>query len=207
MKAPQRKRRRELEGELKREEIVQAAEDALRRYGPAKATVIDVARALGVSHGSVYRHFESKAALISAVVEGWLLRLSVTLDEVARQPGTAQERLRGWLNTLRELKMHRYQQEAELFATYHQLMTDSREAVRSYYDALTRQLQSIIAAGVASGEFRSSDVMATTRAIFDATIRFHHPWHAADWHEPGIDTSFENLWTLILYGISTDKPA
>ena len=34
-----------------------AAEEVLRRYGPPKATVVDVARALGVSHGSVYRHF------------------------------------------------------------------------------------------------------------------------------------------------------
>ncbi|WP_285680262.1 acyltransferase domain-containing protein, partial [Kitasatospora phosalacinea] len=42
---------------------LRTAEDVLRRYGPAKATVVDVARALGVSHGSVYRHFGTKAAL------------------------------------------------------------------------------------------------------------------------------------------------
>ena len=44
------------------ERILEAAEDVLRRQ-PAKATVVDVARALEVSHGSVYRHFPSKAAL------------------------------------------------------------------------------------------------------------------------------------------------
>jgi AcrR family transcriptional regulator len=36
------------------EQILEAAEDVLRRFGPGKATVVDVARALGVSHGSVY---------------------------------------------------------------------------------------------------------------------------------------------------------
>ena len=36
------------------ERILAAAEDVLRRYGPGKATVVDVAQALGVSHGSVY---------------------------------------------------------------------------------------------------------------------------------------------------------
>ena len=46
----------------------------LRRYGPAKTKVVDVARALGVSHGSVYRHFASKAALRDAVAERWLAR-------------------------------------------------------------------------------------------------------------------------------------
>ncbi|GAB3955507.1 hypothetical protein GCM10027614_65040 [Micromonospora vulcania] len=56
--------------------ILDAAEEVLRRYGPAKATVLDVARALGVSHGSVYRHFASKAALREAVAERWLARVS-----------------------------------------------------------------------------------------------------------------------------------
>ncbi len=45
------------------ERILEVTEDVLRRYGLAKATVVDVARALDVSHGSVYRHFPSKASL------------------------------------------------------------------------------------------------------------------------------------------------
>ncbi len=38
--------------ELAPDRMLDAAEDVLRRYGPAKATVADVARALGVSHGN-----------------------------------------------------------------------------------------------------------------------------------------------------------
>ena len=45
------------------------SDDVLRRFGPEKATVVDVARALGVTHGSVYRYFPSKAALRDAVVQ------------------------------------------------------------------------------------------------------------------------------------------
>ena len=36
------------------------AEDVIRRFGPAKATVVEVARALGVSHAAVYRHVATK---------------------------------------------------------------------------------------------------------------------------------------------------
>ncbi|WP_436841019.1 TetR/AcrR family transcriptional regulator [Streptomyces bobili] len=46
---------------LTAERILEATEEVLRRHGPANATVVDVARALGVSHGSVYRHFRTKA--------------------------------------------------------------------------------------------------------------------------------------------------
>jgi AcrR family transcriptional regulator len=41
---------------LDAETILTATEDVLRRHGPEKATVLDVARALGVSHASIYRH-------------------------------------------------------------------------------------------------------------------------------------------------------
>ena len=51
------------------ERILEVTEDVLRRFGLAKATVVDVARALDVSHGSVYRHFPSKASLREAVAK------------------------------------------------------------------------------------------------------------------------------------------
>ena len=74
---------------LTAERILETAEDVLRRFGPAKATVVDVARALGVSHGSVYRHFPSKAALRDAVTERWLARISTPLAAVAAEAGPA----------------------------------------------------------------------------------------------------------------------
>ena len=70
---------------LTRERILEAAEDALRRYGPAKANVVDVARALAVSHGSVYRHFPSKASLRDAVTERWLGGLLTNFATVKKQ--------------------------------------------------------------------------------------------------------------------------
>ena len=60
------------EGHLTPDGILDAAETVLRRFGPKKASVVDVARALGVSHGSIYRHFPSKKALRDAVAGRWL---------------------------------------------------------------------------------------------------------------------------------------
>ena len=87
---------------LTAERILAAAEDVLRRYGPAKATVVDIARELEVSHGSVYRHFPSKAALRDAVAERWLAGVSQPLAEIANEAGPAPERLRRWLDLLVE---------------------------------------------------------------------------------------------------------
>src|SRR5216683_2676984 len=65
------------------ERILEVTEDVLRRFGLAKATVVDVARALDVSHGSVYRHFPSKASLREAVAKRWLDRVNAPLQKIA----------------------------------------------------------------------------------------------------------------------------
>ena len=88
------------EAALTPDRILDAAEEVLTRFGPAKATVVDVARALGVSHGSVYRHFPSKAALRDAVTERWLARVSAPLAAIVAEDGPAPERLRRWFDLL-----------------------------------------------------------------------------------------------------------
>jgi AcrR family transcriptional regulator len=182
-------------------QILEAAEEVLRRFGPAKATVVDVARVLGVSHGSVYRHFPSKAALRDAVTERWLARISEPLADVAAEDSPAPERLRRWLDLLIASKRNRALDDPELFATYMDLVTEAREVVRAHVDHLVGQLAQIIADGVAQGEFTVADPVAAGRAVFDATSRFHNPAHAPEWADPGIEAAFEGVWSLILGGL------
>jgi AcrR family transcriptional regulator len=184
------------------ERILEAAEEVLRRFGPAKANVVDVARALGVSHGSVYRHFPSKAALRDAVTERWLREISEPLGAVATGKGAAPARLRRWLDLLVTSKRRKALDEPELFATYVELTADARDVVRAHVDKLVGQLERIIAEGVAQGAFQAADPAATGRAIFDATARFHNPVHAPEWSDRGIDTAYEGVRALVLGGLA-----
>lgn len=186
---------------LTSDQILEAAEDVLRRFGPTKATVVDVARALGVSHGSVYRHFPSKAALRDAVTERWLARIAAPLAAVAGESGPAPERLRRWLNQLITAKRRRALEDPELFATYMTLVSEARGVVMAHVAHLTGQLAQIIADGVARGEFAVADANTAARAVFDATTRFHNPAHAAEWADPAIDAAFEGVWALVLAGL------
>src|ERR1044071_69820 len=115
------------DGVLTRAKILEAAEDVLRRFGPAKTTVVDVARALGVSHGSVYRHFASQEALREAVTEGWLGRLMAPLDRWAERDAPAAQRLHDWLGGLWAAKRRYALDDPELFATYTSLVAESGE--------------------------------------------------------------------------------
>ncbi len=183
------------------ERILEAAEQVLRRFGLAKTTVVDVARALGVSHGSIYRHFSSKAALHDAVAEHWLTEKSVPLTMIANEDGSAPERLRRWLNLLCSTTRKYALDDPELFATYKELAGAARHVVRAHVDSLVEQITHIISDGVAQGEFATENPFVSGQAVLTATTRFHDPAHAAEWSDPDIDAAFDGVWSLIMSGL------
>ncbi len=187
---------------LTHDRILDTAEDVLRRFGPAKTTVVDVARALGVSHGTIYRHFPSKAALRDAVAQRWLARVANPLATIAEEQGPASERLYRWLTGLSAAKRHKVLDDPELFATYHGLAEQARDVVDAHVNELIDQIARIVDDGVTQGEFVVGDVATSARAVFDATIRFHHPAHSREWSDPGIDDAFEAVWTMLLAALT-----
>ncbi|MDT9698043.1 TetR family transcriptional regulator [Streptomyces sp. P17] len=187
---------------LTAERILEATEEVLRRHGPAKATVVDVARALGVSHGSVYRHFRTKAALREAVTKRWLDRTSEALAGiVAGAERDPEARLRAWLLALFDAKRHKAGDDPELFATYTVLTAENSEAVDEHLDDLTGQLAEIVRAGVVDGLFTAADPLTTARAVFQATACFHDPGYHEEWERPGIQGEFEAVVDLLVRGL------
>ena len=193
-------------GPLTAERILEAAEETLRRYGPAKTSVVDVARALGVSHGSVYRHFPTKADLRDAVVDRWLQRMHPALAAVAAGDGSAVERVRLVLWTLAETKWQRALDDPEFFAAFAELAEGTRAPVVAHVDYVVGLLTAVVAEGVAGGEIVSADPEATALAVFDATAKFHHPASRAGWVRPEIDVAFDNVWALLRDGLLPRGP-
>ncbi|MFF1657797.1 TetR family transcriptional regulator [Streptomyces sp. NPDC058249] len=189
---------------LTAERILEATEEVLRRHGPAKATVVDVARALGVSHGSVYRHFRTKAALREAVTKRWLDRTSQMLEEIVRsRDETPAVALEHWLGALFTAKRRKAGGDPELFATYSVLLGEASAVVEEHVADLVEQLTQIVSRGIQEGDFKAvdGDSAATARAIFDATNRFHDPCYAHEWEQPGIEGEFAAVVHLVLRGL------
>ena len=186
---------------LTRDRILAAAEDVIRRFGPAKATVVDVARALGVSHAAVYKHVATKAALRDLVIGRWVDVMMPPVRAIATAMGPAPERLRQLFDTLIAMKRRRAAEDPELFAAYRILAQGSRSTIAAHVDELVTLAATIIRAGIEEGTFRSADPMAAARAILYATSRFHHPIHAAEWGEPGLDAVYDDVWRMLVDGL------
>jgi len=206
MASPARRRRMPItEAPLTRDRIVSTAEDVIRRFGPTKATVVDVARALGVSHAAVYRHVATKAELRDLVVARWVEVMMPPLRAIATRPGPAPQRLRRLFDTLISIKRRRAADDPELFAAYLTLAADAT-SIATHVDELISLAASIIRAGVKDGTFRAVDPLATSRAVLFATSRFHHPAHAAEWADTAaMDSAYEEVWRLLMDGLRVGR--
>jgi hypothetical protein len=88
-----------------------------------------------------------------------------------------------------------------MFATYLALAQEAREVVKAHKERLCDQLMHILSDGVKQGVFHVTDVKAAARAVFDATIRFHHPAHAEEWSDPALPARIDALLALLLRGL------
>jgi AcrR family transcriptional regulator len=184
-----------------RERILETAEALLRRHGPAKTAVVDVARALGMSHANVYRHFASKAELQDAVAERWLKRVSDPLEAIVAAPAPAAERLERWLLALLAAKRRKVLDEPELFATFHALAQAARGVVERHVATLRGQIARIVRDGIAAGEFRVADPDAAALAVLQATVRFHHPHHLLETNPPPSEDDARRVIRLLVAGL------
>ena len=182
--------------------ILDAAEEVLRRHGVAKTNVVDIARALGMSHANIYRHFPSKKALLDAVAARWLHAVSGPLERItvdAERP--AAERLAAWFEALRMAKRRKVRDDPELFRIYHGITADAHEVVREHVDALLGQVERILTDGMATGEFSPGlDPRAAARTFLLATAQFHHPAMVVQEPSP-TDADARAVLDLLLAGL------
>jgi AcrR family transcriptional regulator len=191
-----------------RARILDTAEALLRRHGLDKLNVIDVARAMNMSHGNLYRHFPSKAALRAAVIHRWLGHISDHMDAVARKDIPADQRLVEWLKALAVVKQRKVSEDAELLAAAVKVVGDLPEVQDQHAALLTDQLAGILEAGLADGTLPGAgDSHLTSTAILNATTRFHHPVMVANGGAPADQMeALDGVISLIMPGLRGIAP-
>lgn len=194
---------------LSKKEILDAAEDTLRRFGPMKTSVTDIAKTLNVSHGTIYRHYPSKTALRKAVTERWLEeKIIAPLNEllVDFEALSADELLKSYLLKLISLKQKNAHSDPEMFKMYAEVTAESSEIIDKHITSIIKQINFVIENGIKSKTFKwVEDMNDFSRSLFHATARFHHPSHAYEWKNKNIGEEFEKVWILITQGFLVNK--
>lgn len=86
--------------EIIREEVITAAQQLFQRYGFAKTTMEDIAKAMGRGKSTLYYYYKSKDDIFKDVILHETNEVLTAVLEVCEQNGTAQEKLFRYISTL-----------------------------------------------------------------------------------------------------------
>lgn len=184
-----------------RERILAAAEQLLRRFGPEKFRIVDVAQALSMSHGNIYRYFSDKKAITDTIAQRWLGKITDSLQTVAARRIGAATRLEEWVLTLMKLKRQKAKADPEMFRTYCAIAEASREVVAEHIQHLVAQLAEIIRSGTETSEWNVRSPARAAEIILNATIIFHHPAFVARPGSQPTEASARDTLKLLVAGL------
>ncbi|WP_421852678.1 TetR/AcrR family transcriptional regulator [Novosphingobium sp.] len=168
-----RKRAERLSPEQRRAEIVAAARELTRERGFDQVGMGDVARAVGVVEGAVYRYFPSKDALLLAVVSEWYERALEDYDRGLRLIEGCRNQLRYMV--WRHLDMvHRDPDLADLVFKKIRALPNYRETV--VYDL--NQKYTILTTGIVrqameTGELNRNVPLRIVRDLLFGSVEHH----------------------------------
>lgn len=167
--------------------ILDVARAQIRRHGQAKTNIVDIAKALGTSHTTIYRHFRSKADVFDAIVVAMMKDEEELAEAFVASAAPASERLLGMVLALHRRKRERLEGDPEVYELYRRILEERPDLVRDYAAAMTRLVAGIIEGGVGQGEFKVDDVEAAAAVVRDAVTVYVHPAHVEAAMKAGID--------------------
>jgi AcrR family transcriptional regulator len=184
-----------------RERILVVAERLFREIGYQKTTVADIAKMLRMSPANVYRFFDSKKAIHEGVARSLMGGVEDAAQAIATSRGPAALRLRELLTAIHRMNCERYVGDSKLHEMVAIAMEESWEVCVAHIQHITETIGSVIAEGVASGEFETPDVPVTAMCTCTAMIRFFHPQIIAQSaNKPG--PSLDQMIDFILAGLA-----
>src|SRR3977135_4116294 len=83
-----------------RDQILEAAEEHISRYGYDKTTVSDLAKAIGFSKAYIYKFFDSKQAIGEAICSKTVNQIVVEVEQAVASASTPTEKFRRMFKTL-----------------------------------------------------------------------------------------------------------
>jgi AcrR family transcriptional regulator len=184
-----------------RERILVVAERLFREIGYQKTTVADIAKVLRMSPANVYRFFDSKKAIHEGVARGLMGDVEEEAQRIAGSPGPAAARLRELMKTVHRMNSERYVGDSKLHEMVAIAMEEDWDVCVAHIQLITQTMGSVIAQGVASGEFEVRDLEEAALCCCTGMMRFFHPQMIAQCvNKPG--PTIDQMIDFLLAGLA-----
>ncbi|HEX4646709.1 MAG TPA: TetR family transcriptional regulator [Verrucomicrobiae bacterium] len=182
--------------------ILETARTLLRRFGADKLTVVDIARALDMSHANVYRFFKNKSEILNAIVDEWMSKMEAFIEAIAGRPASASERIEAVVLELHRKRRQKLLEDAEVYETFRRVVELRPDVIAQRREKIVSVFRRLIEEGVKAGEFAPVDANEAASVLKDATALFLHPFMIPTTLKEETDDRARNVVRYILAGFS-----
>jgi AcrR family transcriptional regulator len=159
-----------------RQLILENARTLLRRFGADKLTVVDIARALDMSHANVYRFFKNKSEILDAIVDEWMSKMEAFIEAIAERPVSAADRIEAVVLELHRKRRQKLLEDAEVYETFRRVVELRPDVIAQRREKIVNVFKRLVEEGAENGEFAAVDADEAATVLKDATALFLHPF-------------------------------
>jgi len=159
-----------------RDQIVDAADEYFSRFGYAKTTVADLARAIGFSKAYIYKFFDSKQAIGEAICTRCLTGQMAAVEAAVAAAKGPHERIRAFFRAISEESRSQFFNDRQLHDIVAHSCAERWSSSQAYVARLLEMLTALLQEGRDSGAFeRKTPLDEVTRGIWIALSPFTDP--------------------------------
>ena len=161
---------------IRRQQILQAADEHFRLYGYRKTTLADIAKSIHLSTPYIYKFFDSKQAIGEAMCWHCLSAALSEIEESVAATKSPVERLRRVFLGLEGIIWRLLSEQKKIYEMVTASFEENWESIGRFKDGILQIIRKIVVQGRESGEFeRKTPLEETAKAIAQTTELFYHP--------------------------------
>jgi AcrR family transcriptional regulator len=145
--------RPQIDPQLVREQLFEAAEDIIRLRGAITISMSELASACDMSQSNIYRYFPTKEAFYEAMAERWFEPFNNIMEQVVESDLPPRAKLFEFFARRLAVKRERFLKEPQLFQSYLELGTEHWDVVRGHIDLADHYMATIIGEAMIEGYF------------------------------------------------------
>ena len=183
-------------------QILDAAEARFRNYGFGKTTMAEIASDMDMSTANLYRYYENKLAIGSAIAGRCFCRRDAILTEVVNRQGISEsERLEIFVLEILRYGHGQFSEEPKLSELVDVIIKKMPEMVKDKVETEKQFITTILQQGCDSNEFIIEDVDEMSSYVQAAIVKFSSPFFVAMYPIEELEKLAKGVVALILNGL------
>jgi len=183
-------------------QILDAAEARFRTYGFGKTTMAEIASDIGMSTANLYRYFENKVAIGSAMAGRCICDRELILKEVVNREGISEsERLKIFVLEMLNYGHSQISNEPKMSELIDVIVKKRPDLVKGQVESDKELITTILQQGCDRNEFSIDDVTEMASYVQAAIVKFSSPFFINMFPYEELERLAKGVVLLILNGL------